>query len=221
MEKCRAILFDFDGVIGKTLEDSCRAWKQACAESGITFDPEDFYLHEGMKSAEYARRLLERNDRDPAEAYKLVARKDELYRASNEFSFYPGIEKLVVQLQQGGVRVGVVSGGSRQRLLSGGSGDLLRRCDTVVTGDDLSEGKPSPEGYIRAAEGLGFSPKECIVVENAPLGIQAAKSAGMTCVGVCSTLSSDHLTGADIVLTGHSELIEWFELQRGDFLGAV
>lgn len=210
MEKCRAILFDFDGVIGRTLEDSCRAWAQACIEHGITFDPEDFYRHEGMKSAEYARRLLGRNNRGSAEATALVARKDELYRTKNTFSFYEGIEELVAQLQQEGLRVGVVSGGSRQRLLSGRSGDLLRRCDTVVTGDDLSEGKPSPEGYIRAAESLGLSPDECIVVENAPLGIQAAKNAGMTCVGVCSTLSSNDLTGADVVLAGHSELIKWF-----------
>ena len=210
MEKFKAVLFDFDGVIGRTMEDSCRAWAQACTENGVTFDPEEFYLCEGMKSSEYARRLMERHGRDSLEADKLVARKNEIYSANNQFSFYVGIESLVERLRDDGIKVGVVSGGSRQRLLSGRSGELLKRCDAVVTGDELTQGKPSPEGYMRAAHELKVAPAECLVIENAPLGIESAKNAGMTCIGVCSTLSCNHLRGADEVVTDHAELMQFF-----------
>jgi beta-phosphoglucomutase len=210
MERFKAVLFDFDGVIGKTMEDSCRAWDEACSEFGLSFDPEEFYLCEGMKSSEYAGRLVKRHGRDAAEAEKLVARKNEIYSSNNKFSFYVGIESLVERLRDDGIKVGVVSGGSRRRLLSGRSGDLLKRCDTVVTGDELEQGKPSPEGYMRAAHELKVSPADCLVIENAPLGIESAKNAGMRCIGVCSTLSSNHLREADEVVTDHAELVRLF-----------
>jgi beta-phosphoglucomutase len=210
MERFKAVLFDFDGVIGKTMEDSCRAWDEACSEFGLSFDPEEFYLCEGMKSSEYADRLVKRHGRDAAEAEKLVARKNEIYSSNNQFSFYVGIESLVERLRDDGIKVGVVSGGSRRRLLSGRSGDLLKRCDTVVTGDELEQGKPSPEGYMRAAHELKVSPADCLVIENAPLGIESAKNAGMRCIGVCSTLSSNHLREADEVVTDHAELVRFF-----------
>ena len=210
MERFKAVLFDFDGVIGKTMEDSCRAWEQACTEFSLTFDPEEFYLCEGMKSSEYAGRLVKRHGRDAAEAGRLVARKNEIYSSNNQFSFYVGIESLFERLRDDGIKVGVVSGGSRKRLLSGRSGELLRRCDTVVTGDELKQGKPSPEGYMRAAHELRVAPAECLVIENAPLGIESAKNAGMRCIGVCSTLSSIHLREADEVVTDHGALVQLF-----------
>jgi len=210
MEKFKAVLFDFDGVIGKTLEDSCRAWAHACTEAGLTFDPEEFYLCEGMKSTEYAGRLFARHGRDPQGAPGLASRKNELYSSNNQFSFYGGIEALVHSLQDRGVKVGVVSGGSRARLLSGRSGELLKHVDVVVTGDDLTQGKPAPEGYRKAAEALRVAPDECLVIENAPLGIQSAKNAGMSCIGVCSTLSPNHLQTADRVVADHAELLQLF-----------
>lgn len=206
MEKCRAVLFDFDGVIGRTLEDNTSAWARACAEIDLPFDPEEFLLSEGMKSVEFARRLLARHGRDSSEADGLIERKNELYRSNNRFSMYPGIQDLVGKLRSLGIKVGVVSGGGRERLLSGEAGDLLRTCDTVVTGDELRCGKPDPEAYQRAANALRVAPEECLVVENAPLGIESAKRAGMTCIGVCSTLSADHLRKADRVVADHAEL---------------
>jgi beta-phosphoglucomutase len=208
MEKCKAVLFDFDGVVGQTMEDNCRAWAQACAEAGVEFDPREFYLHEGMKSTEFVRKLLARQGRLVTEADALLARKNDLYRKNNSFSMYRGVESLFRQLRQRGLKVGVVSGGGRARLLSGRSGELLGSCDAVVTGDDLQVGKPAPEAYQKAAAILKVSPAECLVIENAPLGIQSAKAAGMTCIGVCSTLSPEYLKGADKVVRDHDELVQ-------------
>ena len=63
---------------------------------------------------------------------------------------------------------------------------------------------------MRAAQELKVSPAECLVIENAPLGIESAKNAGMWCIGVCSTLSSNHLSEADEVVTDHAELVQLF-----------
>jgi HAD superfamily hydrolase (TIGR01509 family) len=131
-------------------------------------------------------------------------------KASNPKVMIEAYRLLVARLRDDGIKVGVVSGGSRKRLLSGRSGELLRRCDTVVTGDELHQGKPSPEGYIRAAQELQVAPAECLVIENAPLGIESAKNAGMACIGLCSTLSSNHLSEADEVVTDHAELMQLF-----------
>lgn len=210
MEKFKAVLFDFDGVIGKTLEDSCRAWETACAEAGLSFDREAFYLAEGMKAIEFAHGVLAKHGRDASEAEALVSRKNELYRSNNSFAFYTGIESLMQRLRGKGVKIGVVSGGSRARLLSGQAGDLLRSCDAVITGDDLTQGKPAPEGYQKAALALEVAPADCLVVENAPLGIESAKTAGMSCIGVCSTLARRHLERADRVVADHEELTKVF-----------
>lgn len=210
MEKFKAVLFDFDGVIGKTMEDSCRAWETACTEAGLSFDRESFYLAEGMKAIEFARRLLVQHGRDVSEADALVSRKNEVYRSHNTFTFYSGIEALMQRLRGNGVKIGVVSGGSRARLLSGQAGELLRSCDAVITGDDLTQGKPAPEGYQKAAQALKVAPADCLVVENAPLGIESAKTAGMSCIGVCSTLSRRHLERADRVVADHEELTKVF-----------
>ena len=90
--------------------------------------------------------------------------------------------------------------------MSGEAGDLLREFDVVVTGDDITQGKPSPEAYVLAARELGVLPAECLVIENAPFGVRAARAAGMPCVAICSTLSAHHLQEADIVIDSVMEI---------------
>jgi beta-phosphoglucomutase len=206
-----AFIFDFDGVLGRTHEDSCRAWAQACKTFGVSFNEEEFLLAEGKRSVEFITHALVSQGKPLEMAHDLIALKDSLYRSHNRFAFYDGAPELVARLKADGYQVAVVSGGSRARLQSGPAKDLLRSCDVVVTGDDLRRGKPSPEAYLRAAAELSISPRECLVVENAPLGIQSAKAAGMPCVALSTTLSTKHLTQADIVLESLDELVSVLE----------
>lgn len=69
----------------------------------------------------------------------------------------------------------------------------------TVTAEDISEGKPSPEGYLKAAEQLGVEPSKCVVIEDAPSGVMAAKKAGMECIAVATTHNADELSNADRV----------------------
>ena len=206
MTQAEAIIFDFDGVIGRTLEDSCTAWAQACAEYGITFDREEFLLAEGRKSTEYISAVLHRHGMPTALAESLAERKNEIYREIHSFAFYEGVEHFIQELHTRGLKTAVVSGGSRARLLKEPSGSLLRQLDCMVTGDDVARGKPDPEIFRKASEALGIRTERCLVIENAPLGIKAAKAAGMQCLAVCSTLPAFRLVEADDIFQTLTDL---------------
>ena len=89
--------------------------------------------------------------------------------------------------------------------------------DAIISGEDVHNGKPDPEPYNKAVERLGLRKEECLVVENAPLGVQAAKNAGLFCVAVPTYLDPEKLLEADLVLKDHSELIDYLmNLSRED-----
>jgi sugar-phosphatase len=70
-----------------------------------------------------------------------------------------------------------------------------------VTADDVAHGKPDPEPYLKGAERLGFAPAECVVIEDAPAGIQSARAAGMKVIGIASTYGADRLGHANAVVS--------------------
>ena len=101
-----------------------------------------------------------------------------------------------------------MTGGKRDRIIetlqSFGLDDFFQE---IVTSDDVSETKPSPQPYSLAASLLETEPEECIVIENAPLGIRSGKSAGMKVIGLTTTLSSHYLKEADVVVGDFNELL--------------
>ena len=110
----------------------------------------------------------------------------------------PGAADLLRSIPQG--RWGVVTSGSR--LLAT---NRLRHCglpvpEVLVTSDDVTRGKPDPEPYLKGAEKLGFGPAECLVIEDAPAGIESARAGGMKVVGITSTYAADVLSQADVVV---------------------
>ena len=110
----------------------------------------------------------------------------------------PGALDLVRSIPDG--RWGVVTSGSR--LLAS---NRLRYCglpvpEVLVTSDDVTNGKPHPEPYLLGAERLGFAPAECLVIEDAPAGIESARAGGMKVIGMASTYAADALGNADAVI---------------------
>ena len=110
----------------------------------------------------------------------------------------PGAVELVRSIPEG--RWGVVTSGSRPL-----ASNRLRYCGlpvpkVLVTSDDVSHGKPHPEPYLKGAEGLGVAPEECVVIEDAPAGIQSARASGMKVIGMASTYATDDLEHADAVV---------------------
>lgn len=216
MEKLnlRTVLFDFDGVIGNTMEDNFQAWHAAFAEHGIKIKKDDYFLLEGAPIRDVAKFFLSQNNLDSSFADRLAQSKEHHYLEKHHFSFYEGIEALIATLKRRSFQLDLVSGSNRQRLFSIGINQFLANFDVIVTGDEVQKGKPDPEPFLSAAQKLGSPPISCIVIENAPYGITAAKHAGMYCVAVCSTLDASFLGEADEVVKDIKEVAEIFEGQH-------
>ena len=211
----RAVLFDMDGVVVDSMPMHLETWQQALAPLGVALSAEDLYPLEGVPTERTAQLLTERLLGKPCsdeEARRLAERKRELVRRGFQPALVPGMGPLLHDLQGRGYRLGLVTGSAQQvadQVLAPARLDSL--FETIVTGDQVAQGKPSPEPYQRAAERLGLMPHCCLVVENAPLGLQAARAAGMRCLALETTLAAEQLlaAGAEQVFATAAALRAW------------
>ena len=203
-----AIIFDFDGVLGRTMEDNYLAWSNACSEFDIPLKQREYFLLEGLSVKEVARTLLNRYEKNINYTDQLAKSKEKYYLDNNQFSLYPNSEKLLDDLKSS-VRLGLVTGAGRQRLDATLPAEFFTNFSYIVSGDQNIQPKPEPAPYLAAVSGLNVKPSNVIVVENAPLGIQSAKRAGLFCVAISSTLSEEFLSEADVVVENLSEVRSW------------
>jgi beta-phosphoglucomutase len=206
MEKIKAILFDFDGTLADTMEDLFLAWKKAFLVFGVEIKKEDYFPLEGTKVLEIARIISEKHNLN-SNFEEIVKLKEEFYLKENSFSFYPGVFEFVDSLYNYGIIMAIVSASQKEKLEKTVPKDFLSKFNLVITSEDYVYGKPNPEPYLKAISKLGLIPEECIVVENAPLGIKAAKGAGCYCIAIESTLPKEFLKEADIIVSKFNDLI--------------
>ncbi|MGD2205843.1 MAG: HAD-IA family hydrolase [Anaerolineae bacterium] len=211
----RAIIFDMDGIVLDSMPTHLLTWQQTLAMLGIDLTADDLYPLEGVPTERTAQRLTEKLRGQPCsdeEAQRLADHKRALFRKVFNPTLVPGIGPLVHDLHGRGYRLGLVTGSARsvvdESLTPTGVADLF---DVIVTGDQVTCGKPDPEPYRTAAEGLGLFPGECLAIENAPMGIQSARAAGMACLALETTLPSERLSaaGADRVFHDAKALRAW------------
>lgn len=206
MFKFKAVLFDFDGVLGKTMEDNFNAWKSAVGDYGIHIKPDDYYPLEGLKISEVPAKLFECYGQKVLDPAEIVRKKEEYYLKNNHFELYPGVVDLLDNLKAISIPVAVVSAALRARLTVSCPPGFLEKFDAIVTSDDKCEGKPSPAPYLMAAQKLNVLASECLVVENAPLGVRSAKEAGCYCIALCTTMGEKYLSNADEIYQSFLEL---------------
>lgn len=204
------VLFDFDGVLAKSVDDHARAWVRALADFGLEIRPEDWYPLEGMKVEEIAKTLwsIAGGDLAKCNPKKIFVKKTEHFTGEHKFLAYPGVEELILRLEAKRIPIAIVTSSIRQSLEATVPRDFLNLFDALISGDMVKRGKPFPDPYLAGAKILGLSPKECIAVENAPFGIDSAKTAGCFCIAVCSTNKEDVLKKADLVLPSFNHLLE-------------
>ena len=171
----RAVLFDMDGTLVNSDAAVARAWSTWAGEHGVDAEPAIAMAH-GSPSEPTVRRLLPHLDE--AAMVVAVARQMELqYDDLSDVVPTPGALELLDLLAERGVPWAVVTSAddrlARARLAAAGI-----VAPVLVTVDDIAAGKPDPEGYLRAAELLGVPPAECLVVEDADVGLAAARAAG-------------------------------------------
>ena len=137
----------------------------------------------------------------PGEQEAFLEEKRRCFREILEIRPYPGASRVVAELRER-FRLALVTGSDAQTVRLLLDAHLYRCVETIVTGDTVARTKPAPDPWLAAARQLGLSPAECLVVENAPLGIEAARAAGMRCIAVRSTLGAEWLSGADSIVPG-------------------
>ncbi|MDP3921278.1 MAG: HAD family phosphatase [Candidatus Omnitrophota bacterium] len=206
MIKFHAILFDFDGVLAMTMEDNFEAWKAAVSDYGITIQPEDYYPLEGLRVYEIPERIFSKHAHKTPDPAEVVRKKEAYYLEHHRFALYPEVDALLDTLISKKVPIAVVTAALKDRLARSVPSGFLDKFNAVVTGDDTKQGKPAADPYLRGAEKLGIKPENCIVIENAPLGVESAKKAGAYCIALCTTMKEQYLTGADEVLASLAEL---------------
>jgi beta-phosphoglucomutase len=138
--------------------------------------------------------------------------KEGLYRTLMRADFQPmeGAKELIIKLQASGFKIAVGSSGPKDNVLVAIEGlglDDIIPLHKRVSGSDVKKGKPDPEVFLKAAESLGLPPSRCVVIEDAPVGLQAARAAGTKCIGLASTgRTRQELSLADLVVDSLHEL---------------
>ncbi len=200
MTDVKAVLFDLDGVLVDTLHYHYLGWQKMFSDLGAKISEHTVLLHEGRNSREILPILLdEANVVVPAlEHDKFIEGKRSHYRKIVDVS----------RLKASGLKVAIVTACSQKTMESSLSKEHRKLFDLIQTGDDVPRAKPNPDPYDLARKKLGFKKNECIIVENAPLGIESAKAAGMTCVAVETTLGAEYLGEADYIVSDIKEILE-------------
>lgn len=211
IEELKGVLFDCDGVLIKSMEDHFLGWKAAMKSIGVNLQEEDYYPLEGTPVSAIAKLYCQRFNIDLDEFDKIAKFKEEHYLQHHKLQFYPGVQEIVRQLRDKSVKLAMVTGGELDRIKRTLPAPFLSCFDVILTGEMVERGKPYPDPYLQAARALGLHPKECLVVENAPLGVQSAKSAGMYCIALTNTVDREKLSEADDIVSGIKE-IAWSNL---------
>jgi beta-phosphoglucomutase len=205
----QAVLFDFDGVVVRSMEDHYEGWRKALEEYGIEMSPEEVYIMEGAGVEELASQFTRKFNLPVEETPRIIQKKQIYYDQIKKIEFYPYLIDVFEWIKEKNLKTGLVTGGESDRVFDALENyGLLGRFEVIVTGNDVQHTKPSPEPYLRAARLLDVEPAECIVIENAPLGIQSAKNAGMPCIAVATTLSPMYLKLADVVADNLEQVLE-------------
>ena len=219
MNTDRAVIFDMDGVLINSEPLHFLATQEILAMHGVEMSEADYYGRYIVYSDwEIMELLLPDAPARPAATQAKSRRYLELV-ASGIPPFPDGLGLL---MRTDGWRVALATGSMRHEAeLALGSLGIRERFHAIVTREDCVNGKPHPEPFLRAASGLGLSPGRCVVIEDSPGGIQAAKSAGMRCVAVTHSCAREQLREADLVVDdlGRVDLRALLSEGGGDHVG--
>lgn len=215
----KAVLFDMDGVLYDSMPNHAIAWQKSMAQFGISMTAEDAYATEGARGIDTIRKFAKmqlHKEISYEESQKMYDVKTEIFHGMPEAPIFDGVIRLMTLIRQSGLTIGIVTGSGQrpliQRLLTD-FGDFIT-AERIVTAYDVTHGKPAPDPYLMGAAKADAKPHECIVVENAPLGVKAGVAAGCFTIAVNSGPLPDSILsdcGAHIVLPSISRLADIWE----------
>jgi beta-phosphoglucomutase-like phosphatase (HAD superfamily) len=199
----RAFIFDMDGTMIDSMPSHKRSWAEFALRQGLEVDIADVMRRTtGRTGIECMRILFGRPDMGDEEAMRHVHVKEAVYREmfSPIFAEVAGFKSFFDRAHNLGLKLGVGTAGDRQNQAFAYQHLQLKVAPlTTVGGDEGLPGKPDPAIFLEAARRMGVEPAQCIVFEDAPLGIEAARRAGMRAVGIASSHHPDELSGPHVL----------------------
>jgi mannitol-1-/sugar-/sorbitol-6-phosphatase len=187
-----ALLFDLDGVLVDSTANVERHWREWATRHALDVEKILAVVH-GRRAIDTIREQAPQLDAD----HELATLVEAETRDTSGILVFDGAADLLASIPRG--RWAIVTSGTYSvasaRLRSAG----LPIPDVLITADRVTRGKPDPEGYLAAASALGTDPAACIVVEDAPPGIEAARRAGMRCIAITTTHAADELRAATVI----------------------
>jgi beta-phosphoglucomutase family hydrolase len=198
----RAVLWDLDGVIADTAFCHCLSWQQAFVKRGVTFTEEQFRHHFGQRNDLIIRCIL--GPDVPLDQIQNIAQDKEEFFQQNivkDLRPFPGVVNLLRLLKEKGIKSSIGSSAPRENIrITLSHLDIENYFQAIASGQDVSEGKPSPQIFLLAAKRLNVDPAHCIVIEDSVAGIEAAKSGGMLCIAVTNTHPALNLSRANLIV---------------------
>lgn len=219
MKRFKAALIDMDGVLYDSMRGHAASWKKMCDEIGLDTDRDEFYMYEGMTGKATINLLMKRergHEVSDEEAARLYAIKTANFKALGPAPVMPGAQRMIAALGALGMTRVLVTGSAQASLLDKLKHDYPgvfvdgRR----VTALDVKQGKPYPEPYLKGASLVGADPADCMVVENAPLGVRAGKAAGcFVCAVMTGPIPREEFVkeGADLIFNSMEEFADYLE----------
>ncbi|RZI72834.1 MAG: HAD family phosphatase [Variovorax sp.] len=217
MAATEALIFDMDGTMIDSMPWHAKSWVVFAQRHGLALDVSDILARTtGRTGTECMRELFERELSD-AECDALVHEKEVIYRDmfSDNFAEVAGFNAFAKAAVERGFKIAVGTAGDKHNIAFAMSRLLMDPLPlAIVGGDEGLTGKPTPAIFLEAARRIGADPARCIVFEDAPFGIEAARRGGMRAVAVCTTHTPAELAGPHVI----AAVRDYEELAKSNFL---
>lgn len=208
----RGFIFDLDGVLTDTAEYHYRAWQKLADEEGIPFDRQANEALRGVSRRESLLLMLGDRPYSEAQIQEMMNRKNRYYVESIEnisaADLLPGAIAFLDELRQAGIKIAIGSGSKNARTVLEKLG-ITQKVDAIADGYSVQRAKPAPDLFLFAAKELGLQPNQCVVVEDAAAGIEAALAARMWTIGIGPVSR----VGAAHVVLPNLKGVSWADLQ--------
>lgn len=204
-----AVIFDSDGVVVDSEPFSLAAFRAAMAEQDVFLNDEDIMANCGLTDADICKYVLRKFGKQ-VDVDIFHARKQELYEQNvvkGQLKPCEGMEAFLLTLRSKDIPYALASSGSSRKIrFNLKRVGLLDKFPLIISGERVKRGKPEPDIFLLTAERLGVPCDRCVVIEDSLNGIEAAHRAGMVCVAVAGTFTSQALSSADFVVDSLAHL---------------
>ncbi len=198
----KTILWDMDGVITDSGSFHFAAWQEAFAKRGVKLSREDFIRLFGAKN-DYIIHSILGTDITQEDLTAMIEEKNKSFRRKIDGNIkpLPGAIKLLDTIKKGNFKQALVTSAPKENIaMVNDELHLEGYFNCIISGSDVAESKPNPQIYLKAAERLEAKPADCVVIEDSPLGVSGARTAGMRCLAVASTRPRQLLEQADMIV---------------------